>query len=200
MQKFSLSIIFLILVPALYFSSCAEDENKDDNERPKIVYARINVNDTLYVTDSIYSKEAVILGLNDSLSINHKIDTLTIGKWVYINAEFHDDKGLSTFKVETRLRYASEVGTEDEKILDTLFIKLGRNIFGKDTIEVTRNRLMLIPDTIIRKYDNIPVKLGLVPNDYPFKVVCLDISGKRDSIQFPVRLLFRKTIYEDRFK
>lgn len=200
MRKFSLSIIFLILVPALYFSSCAEDENKDDNEIPKILYAHINVNDTLYVTDTIYSKEEITLKLNDSLSVNHEIDTLTIGKWVYINAAFADDKSLSTFKVETTLRYKSKAGTGDDKTLDTLFVKLGRNIFGKDTIKVAQNRLMQIPDTIIRKYNNIPVKLGLVANDYQFKVVCLDASGKRDSIQFPVRMLFRKTIYDDRFK
>lgn len=200
MQKFSLSIIFLILVPALYFSSCAEDENKDDNEIPKILYAHINVNDTLYVTDTIYSKEEITLKLNDSLSVNHEIDTLTIGKWVYINAAFADDKSLSTFKVETTLRYKSKTGVGDDKTLDTLFIKLGRNIFGEKSIKVARNRLMQIPDTITRKYNNIPVKMGLVPNDYQFKVVCLDTSGKRDSIQFPVRMLFRKTIYDDRFK
>ncbi|MFV0417644.1 MAG: hypothetical protein ACK5KT_02770 [Dysgonomonas sp.] len=200
MQKFSLSIILLLLVPTLYFSSCAEDENKDDNESPKIVYAHINVNDTLYVTDTVYSKQEVTLKLNDSLSLNHEIDTLTIGKWVYVNAEFRDDKSLSTFKVETTLRYKSKAGTGDDKTLDTLFVKLGRNIFGKDTIQVAQNRLMQIPDTITRKYNNIPVKMGLVPNDYQFKVVCLDASGKRDSIQFPVRLLFRKTIYNDRFK
>lgn len=184
-----------ILIPVIYFSSCAKDENDDDKERPRIVYAHINVNDTLYVAD-----KNITIKLNDSLSSNHEIDTLTIGKWVYINAKFHDDKGLSTFKVETRLRYVSKTGTEGEKILDTLFVKLGRNIFGKDTIEVAQNRLMQIPDTITRKYDNIPVKLGLVANDYPFKVVCLDISGKRDSIQVPVRVIHRKTIYDGRFK
>lgn len=195
MRKFSLLIVLFILIQGIYFSSCAKDDNDDDDDRPKVEYAHINVNDTLYVAD-----RNVTIKLNDSLSLNHEIDTLTIGKWVYINAGFHDDKGLSTFKVETTLRYVSKTGTEDEKILDTLFVKLGRNIFGKDTIKVAQNRLMQIPDTITRKYNNIPVKLGLVPNDYSFKVVCLDISGKRDSIQFPVRVLHRKTIYGDRFK
>lgn len=197
MQKFSLSIIVFILFPVFYFSSCAEDENEEDKEIPKIEYAHINVNDTLYVTDRNYTEEDVTIKLNDSLSINHEIDTLTIGKWIYINAAFSDDKNLSTFKVETKLRYKSKTG---ENILDTLFVKLGRNIFGETQIKVSRNKLMQVPDTITRRYNNIPIKLGLIEGDYDFKVVCLDISGKRDSIIFPVRIIPRKTIYEDRFK
>lgn len=197
MRQFSLFLILCMLMPVIYFSSCAEDENEDDNERPVVEYAHINVNDTLYVRDKDYSKEEIILKLNDSLNIHHEIDTMTIGKWMVINAAFRDDKGLSSFKVETRLRYKARPGGNDEE-LDTIFFKLGRNIFGKDTIKVARNRLMQIPDSITRMYDRVPIKMDLIPNDYDVKVTCIDVSGKRDSITFPIRVIHRKTIYDAR--
>lgn len=201
MRRFSLFIILCALMQVLYFSSCGEDENDDDKQRPKIEHASMNVNDTLYVTDINYSPQEMSLKLNDSLNVNHEIDTLTIGKWMYINAGFSDDKSLSTFKVELKLKYRSRPDEEGkQKELDSLFVKLGRNIYGKDSIVVNRNRLLLLTDTLNRNIDSTPFRLGLVEGDYPLKVVCVDVSGKRDSVIFPVRVLLRKTIYNGRLK
>jgi len=204
MRKFSLFIILAIVSPTLYFSSCAKVDDVDDNIRPVIMYAMMNVNDTLYKRNSDGTAE--VIKLNDSTNLNHQIDTLVIGKWLYISAQFIDNYKLSTFKVETNLRYRykgdpvenQESDTYKDSILEV--VKLGRNIFGKDSITVTGNRLLQIPDTITRMYKNVPYRLGLIAGDYPLKVVCMDVAGNRDSVTFPVRYLHRSIVYEARGK
>lgn len=201
MRKLNLFLLLIFIVPSVYFSSCAKDDD-DDNDRPVILYAHMNVNDTLYRGD-----DNKIL-LNDSTKADtHEIDTVVIGKYLSINAAFRDKgKGLSSFKVETNLRYKyngeipenSPVDKYKDSILE--IVKLGRSIYGRDSVSVAQNRLTQIPDSITRNYQGGLITLKLVAEDYPLKVVCMDIGGNRDSITFPVRYLHRKTIYDAKDK
>lgn len=198
MRKLNLFFLLTVLLPCIYFSSC-EKGDSTDVDLPIVVYAKMNVNDTLYPSKGIEIK------LNDSTNVYHEIDTVVIGKWMYINASFIDKgKGLSSFKVETNLTYRYkgndiEAGSSD-KYKDSIMpiIKVGGVIYGKDTATVARNWLVLIQDSITKSYSGSTVRLGLVEDDYITKVVCMDIEGNRDSISFPVRFLNRKTIYESR--
>lgn len=193
MKNINLFLLLVLVLPAIYFSSCSKDD--DDFELPSIEYARINMNDTLLLADG----GKIIL--NDSTNVNHKIDTVVIGKLMYVDASFTDvGNGLSSFKVETNLKYkyGGDTSENPEMYKDSIFkvIRLGGDIYGEDTISVYRNWLLEIPDSITRNYRGKLVTLKLEENDYSTKVVCLDIAGNRDSVIFPVRFISRKTIYD----
>lgn len=198
MRKLTLFILLILVLPIIYLSCSKSDD--DDIDPPVIKYAKLNVNDTLYSSN-------VTLKLNDSTNVDHEIDTIVVGKWMYINAGFVDKgKGMSSFKVETNLlyRYEGDAGGSGpaEKYQDSILKinKVGGPIYGKDTISVYRNWLVEIQDSIIRNHNGSLVSLKLIKDDYPLKVVCMDIDGNRDSVIFPVRYVHRSDIYNARLK
>jgi len=145
MKNFCISVIVIILLPVIYFSSCAKVE--DNNvARPTISNLRFNESDTmLYYDDSNIRRS---IRFNDSVYTNRQIDTLIPGKWLYVSADMHAEGKLSTFIVRGELRYISK---EDKGYPDSIYkiTRLGLNIFSdKQDSTVYRNRLIQIPDTL----------------------------------------------------
>ncbi|WP_156032829.1 hypothetical protein [Prevotella sp. 10(H)] len=192
MRKFCLSVLFFVLLPVFYFSSCAKDEN-DESEFPTISDVRVNINDTLR-----YGQ--LVVRINDSLNTNpQRLDTLISTKWMYISARFTDNHGLSSYKVELYPLYKDKRGREDRDSIMP-FIKLGQRIFNQTDITVHRNRLGQIPDTINRVYKTGERDtLVLVHDTYNAKVAVIDKAGNADSItNHKVVLLSRKALYDIR--
>ena len=199
MKNLCLLLISLTVIPMLWFSSCAKTEDNNDGIKPVIdsLSFRFNANDTI-------NKNGTIIKINDSTSINKELDTLVIGKMLYMSGKFSSNKvnGLSGYKVELwyRLRNDSLNKEIDEKLK-----AIGRSIFGLTDADIWNNKLMTIPDSISRtergKYvQDTTVFYSPIEGDCKVNVVCGDIYGNRDSIQFPVRLLSRKSIYDSRSK
>lgn len=192
MKKLNIFLLFIFLIPTLYFSSCSKDDGNDDLDAPSIWYAKINMHDT------IYTSEGKLIILNDSTRVEHQIDTVVIGKWLFIDAAFWDEGKLSSFKVETNLRYKynGDALENPEMYKDSILkiMRRGNNIYNKDTAFVYGNRLVKISDSIARNYNGKSVSLKLVEGDYDTKVVCMDIAGNKDSIEFPVRYLLRSSV------
>lgn len=198
MKKFNIFLLSIIIVPCLYFSSCAKDEN-EDFDAPSILYVRMNLHDTLY------NKEGQKIILNDSTNLDYLIDTVVMDKWLFIDAAFLEEgSGLSSFKVETELRYKYNGDRlEDHEMYKDSILKImrrGNNIYDKDTAFIYGNRLVKLTDSIARNYKGTSVPLKLVEGDYDTKVVCMDIAGNKDSIIFPVRYLYRSTVLKNRMK
>lgn len=198
MKKFNVFLLSIFLIPTLYFSSCAKEDD-DDFEVPSILYARMNMHDTLY------TKDAIKITLNDSTIVGYEIDTVVIGKWLFIDAAFLDKgRGLSSFKVETELRYKYGGNNSEnlEMYKDSILkiMRRGNNIYGRDTAFIYGNRLVKIADSISRNYNGTSVPLKLVEGDYDTKIVCMDIAGNKDSIEFPVRYLSRSSVIKARQK
>ncbi|MDR0824982.1 MAG: DUF4625 domain-containing protein [Prevotella sp.] len=196
MKNFCLILIILIIVPAAWFSSCSGSDDYNDNEKPVISNVRFNSNDTI-----IYNNETITI--NDSLNTEaNRIDTLVIGKIVYLTARFQDNLALSGYKVALDSVLENRGNGKDSAYT---FYALGANIFGekrdvKDTI-IRRNNLLTIPNFFLRAKTNetVPIREG----EYSMKVVCGDKYGgenSRDSVISKVMLFSRETIYNIRKK
>ncbi|MBB4035734.1 hypothetical protein GGR21_001629 [Dysgonomonas hofstadii] len=148
MKNFCFAVIAVILLPVIYFSSCAKVE--DNNvAQPTISNIRFNESDTIVYTDDSNIKRSI--RFNDSVYAleYRKTDTLIPGKWVYISADLHADGKLSTFIVRGNLTYKSKsIKNYPDSIYE--IIRSGQGIFSDKTDStVYRNRLLQIPDTII---------------------------------------------------
>ncbi len=209
MKNLYFFLISLIIVPAIYFSSCAKVED-DDTVPPIVADAWMNRNDTIIYFNA--NKERIVVKINDSTKVKQKdgnrktIDTLIAGKWLYISASFTDEtNNLSSFKVGGKLRYKHITKIKGKEKYDSIFsfVKVGRNIFGnKSPISVYNNRLIEIPDTIIvnRRKNNISITdTTVIHTDtiYNLYIVCMDQAGNKDSISnHQVRILHRKTLID----
>lgn len=201
MRNFCLSIVFLIGISTIYFS-CAKEENQE-TEPPVIDRStlRVNMNDTLLYRSA--DGKIQRLRINDSLNINREIDTVVIGKWIYVSVRLRDNEGLSTFKVQGELSY-DKVNVQDPQKGDSIlkFVKIGQPIFGETDVYAYRNRIVQIQDTI-KRYDKTGRVDTLVldnTKDHELKIACIDIAGNGDSLHIPFRLVSRKKVYDDRIK
>lgn len=198
MKKFNLFLLFIFLIPSIYFSSCLK-EDEEDLDTPSIEYARMNMHDT------IYTNEGIKIILNDSISPDHKEDTVVMDKWLYIDAKFQDKgRGLSSFKVEVELlyKYIGDNSVNPEIYKDSILkiMRRGNNIYGEKEANIYGNRLVKMTDSIVRNNKGELIPLKLVEGKYDTKVVCVDIAGNKDSITFPVRYLYRSTVLKNRAK
>lgn len=196
MKNLCLLLIGLTIIPMLWFSSCAKTEEDNDKIAPVIGIVRFNSNDTI-------NWKGIIIKINDSTFTNRELDTLTIGKVLYLSGKFssNKDNALSGYKAE--LWYKSRSKNLRER--DDTLRAIGKSIFGMTDADIWNNRLMTIPDSISRtergkNVQDTTVFYFPIEGDYKVNVVCGDIYGNRDSIQFPVRLLSRKSIYDSRNK
>ncbi|MBK5720571.1 hypothetical protein JGH11_06775 [Dysgonomonas sp. Marseille-P4677] len=206
MRNFCLLILLLICIPAIYFSSCAKVEN-DEKDLPVMSEISINLNDTIMYLDPLTNKRRA-LKFNDSISRSKidpkdRVDTVIIGKWMYISARFKDEGGLSTFKAGDTLVYKDINDNKNNKLDSALkIVKLGQSIFGQTDIYVSRSRLIQLPDTIRRT----GIAYGNQRNDtlirrtenHKLLVACMDKSGNKDSTYVPIRIITRKEFIESR--
>lgn len=197
MKNLCLLLIGLTIIPMIWFSSCAKTEDDNDKITPVISNVRFNANDTI-------NWQGSIIKINDSTSINKELDTLVVGKILYLSGKFSSNKinALSGYKVE--LWYKSENKKFGKERDDTLRA-IGKSIYGLTDADIWNNRLALILDSISRAEkgkngQDTTVFYFPITGDYKVNVVCGDIYGNRDSIQFPVRLLLRESIYNSRKK
>lgn len=197
MKNLCLLLISLIVIPVLWFSSCAKTEDNNDNISPVIdsLSIRFNFNDTI-------KWQGTSITINDTLTKEGQ-DTLVIGKVIYMSGRFFTNKerALSGYKVDL---YYKLINKSQKEINNTL-TAVGASIFGKTDTIIRMNRLITIPDFTSIMEDNesgvkTPVIYSPVEGDYTLNVVCGDIYGNRDSLQFPVKLLSRKSIYDSRKK
>jgi hypothetical protein len=181
----------------LWFSSCAKTNNSNDNIPPVIdsLSIRFNFNDTI-------KWQGTDITINDTLT-KERQDTLVIGKMIYMSGRFFTNKerALSGYKVNL---YYKLINRSRKERYDTL-TAVGAGIFGKTDTIIRMNRLIMIPDSISIKEKNesdveVPVIYYPMEGNYKVNVVCGDIYSNRDSIQFPVKLLSRKLIYDSRKK
>jgi len=191
---------------SIYFSSCAKEENSE-NEKPVMSEISINLNDTIMYFDLITNKRKT-LKFNDSISRSkidpsNRIDTVIIGKWMYISARFVDEGGLSTFKVGDTLTY-KDINPNKADPLDSILniVKLGESIFNKKDVYVFRNRLIQLPDTLRREGiaygENRRDTLIRISEDYKLLVACMDKAGNKDSTYIPICLITRDKFLESR--
>lgn len=182
----------------IWFSSCVKTEDNNDGIKPVIdsLSFRFNANDTI-------NWEGTFITINDSTSRNKELDTLVIGKMLYMSGKFSSNKlnALSGYKVELWYKLTNKT----KKEIDAKLIAIGKSIYGQTDADIWNNRLMTILDTIskIEKGKNgqdTTVLYFPIAGDYKVNVVCGDIFGNRDSIRFPVRLLSRESIYNSRNK
>lgn len=206
MRTFCIFIFALMSFFSIYFSSCAKEENSE-NEKPVMSEISINLNDTIMYFDLITNKRKT-LKFNDSISRSkidpsNRIDTVIIGKWMYISARFVDEGGLSTFKVGDTLTY-KDIDPNKADPLDSILniVKLGESIFNKKDVYVFRNRLIQLPDTLRREGiaygKNRRDTLIRISEDYKLLVACMDKAGNKDSTYIPIRLITRDKFLESR--
>ncbi|GAB6007979.1 hypothetical protein [Dysgonomonas reticulitermitis] len=197
MKNLCLLLISLTIIPMIWFSSCTKTEDNNDNIPPVIdsLSIRFNFNDTI-------KWQNTSITINDTLTKEGQ-DTLVVGKVIYMSGRFFTNKerALSGYKVDL---YYKLINESQKEINDTL-TAVGAGIFGKTDTIIRMNRLITIPDFISIMENNesgvkVPVIYYPVEGDHTLNVVCGDIYGKRDSIQFPVKLLSRKSIYDSRKK
>ncbi|MFV0537677.1 MAG: hypothetical protein ACK5M3_09930 [Dysgonomonas sp.] len=198
MKNLCLLLIGLTIIPMIWFSSCVKTEDNNDGIKPVIdsLSFRFNANDTI-------NWEGTFITINDSTSRNKELDTLVIGKMLYMSGKFSSNKlnALSGYKVELWYKLTNKT----KKEIDAKLIAIGKSIYGQTDADIWNNRLMTILDTIskIEKGKNgqdTTVLYFPIAGDYKVNVVCGDIFGNRDSIRFPVRLLSRESIYNSRNK
>ncbi|GEM_PF-1630650 len=206
MRTFCIFIFALMSFFSIYFSSCAKEENSE-NEKPVMSEISINLNDTIMYFDLITNKRKT-LKFNDSISRSkidpsNRIDTVIIGKWMYISARFVDEGGLSTFKVGDTLTY-KDINPNKADPLDSILniVKLGESIFNKKDVYVFRNRLIQLPDTLRREGiaygENRRDTLIRISEDYKLLVACMDKAGNKDSTYIPICLITRDKFLESR--
>ena len=208
MRNFCLVILLLIGIPAIYFSSCAKVES-EERDAPVMSEISINLNDTIMYLDPV-TKKRQALKFNDSISRSkidpkNRIDTVIIGKWMYISARFRDEGGLSTFKAGDTLLYKDITISQKSKLDSTLrIVKLGQSIFGQTDIYVSRSRLIQLPDTLYRtgmaygdQRNDILVRKA---EDHKLLVACMDKAGNKDSTYVPIKILTREKFIESRVK
>jgi hypothetical protein len=180
----------------LWFSSCAKTEDNNDGIAPVISNIRFNSNDTI-------NWEGTIIKINDSTSTSRELDTLVIGKILYMSGYFstNNTKALSGYKVELWYKLINS----DMEVLDDTLTAIGKNIYGMTEADIWNNRLIQIPDSVSRTEENeagidVSVIYKPIAGDYTVNVACGDIYGNKDSTLFSIRLLSRETIYNSRNK
>ncbi len=198
MKNLYLLLISLTIIPMLWFSSCAKTEDNNDGIKPVIdsLSFRFNANDTI-------NWKGTFITINDSTSRKKEPDTLVIGKMLYMSGKFSSNKinALSGYKVELWYKLMNK----DKKEIDEKLRAIGKSIFEQTDADIWNNRLIIIPDSISRTEENEaginePVIYKPIEGVDTLNVVCGDIYGNIDSIQFPVRLMSRKSIYDSRNK
>ena len=186
MRNFCLTLILLITVPSVWFSSCSGSDDNDDNENPKVSDIRFNFDDTI-----VYEGE--VIKINDSKNTDpNRTDILVIGKMIYLTAFFEDNVALSGYKV-----VLDSIPENKGKGNDSVFTfqALGADIFGvKDTL-IKKNNLLIIPENLIRPQKNDTLQIW--EGDYSMLVACGDKANNVDSTSYvyTVKLYSRKTIY-----
>lgn len=163
-----------LILPILFFSC---DDSDDDTEPPKIRV--IHINDTLYI--------------DSTTTVN---DTITNR----IQLAFFDNKALSSYNF--RIKPSKDfVGANDTipmpEAIDSLAYRgtinsQKANIFGLDSIYISRN--MYIPGefTLYNRQTNKNDRYMMRTGKYSVVIECVDKAGNRDSIQSKdVMLLYR---------
>ncbi|NDV96074.1 hypothetical protein D0T84_14295 [Dysgonomonas sp. 521] len=201
MRNFCLILISIIIVPSIWFSSCAKSETYDTDDKPVVSDVRFNFNDSLMYADG------TLIKLNDSANTNpDRIDTLILGKMVYLTARFQDNVGLSSYRVKLVIDSSRLTPTNDSLLS---FYSLGADIYSSnkhkiyDTV-IQKNTLITIPTYALRTNKETQLKdtVAIYQGDYIMQIACGNIAGNRDSTSFSyrVKLLTRDSIYTIRKK
>ena len=209
MKNFCLVIISVLLLPVIYFSSCAKvDEN--NVSRPVVSDIRFNENDTIAYWDGEIRRS---LRFNDSLNFERTIDTLIPGKWLNVSANLFAEGKLSTFIIRGKVTYNSHFKYAEPNV-DSIFeiVRLGQDIYDnkKDCTMIIKNRLLIIPDTIrAQRYfrsttktvmDTLVIKMDQL---YDISVILMDQFGNlSDSVNEyrQVKFMTREQLLEARGK
>jgi hypothetical protein len=188
MKNFRLSLILLIVLSVLSYSSCAKDDNDNDGIEPQISDIRFNFNDTIMWEDTAIT-------INDTLT-KETMDTLVIGKIAYMSGRFttNKDNALSGYKVIFNFKMKDR----KDNIVDTFLVAVGANIFGQTDISISRNNLLILPDSILRREESENIYYYPMEGEANLDIACIDIYGNLNSITHPVKLLSRETIYNSR--
>ena len=196
MRNLCITLIIVLVIPAVWFSSCAKVDDYEGNEKPTVSDVRFNANDTLLL------ENGEVIVLNDSTkTTSPRIDTFIIGKTLYLNARFRDSIGLSSYRVrmivdlETKEHFISKKPLDIKALGEDIFSTKGHKI--KDTT-IIRNRLFSIPEIITRLDTVFNPKQGL----YDVQIACGNIANRVDSTSFyyKVLLLSRDSILSIRKK
>lgn len=186
--------VFLFLtVSVILFVSCSKVD--EDDRAPVISEVKINQNDTIRFNNEIITFNRTGAGRSN------KDTVLIIGRSVILSAIFTDNVALSTYKVSIDSMYKNPA----EWGVDTAFtaVKVGMNFAGLDRtqpIEVKRREEITIPTFITRpnlkdkaKTDTLTIREGY----YSLRINCLDLAGNEAEVKYRVRLLYRKTLYDE---
>lgn len=175
--------IFPITLLILLFISCSDDD-KGSGNLPTISDVSINIPDTMIIDTT----NTIILN-----PIGTTTPILGLGKWMYLNARFQDDDNLSSFSVKLNLR--SDKGQSG---IDTTYLisKGFTTIFGKKDTTIVRQSIVQIPDSMTVSRNNTAIKIPIEQGIYSVQILCMNIYGKKDSIQYNIELLRPDTIQQ----
>lgn len=190
LRFFSIALILVL------FISCAEVEH--DQEKPVISNVRLNIRDTL-----MYAGKVIRINVDSLNPDPNRIDTLVIGKMIYLSATLRDDMMLSSYT--TRL---DSIATDDREFRAFTFIKSGININNpkdgdRKHFELKRQQVIIIPDSISTPVAEGKTKVkGVRSEEYKFTVRCIGANAKEgdtlhvSSSVHRVKLFTRKELYE----
>jgi len=181
-------------LPAVWFSSCAKEENDNDGVPPRISDIRFNLKDTI-----VFNETSITI---NGTATKGETDTLVIGKLAYIAGHFSTNKDsvLSGYAVFLYVKMYNK-----NKVINDTLRAVGGNIFGRTDVIISRNNLITIPDSISKREktaagaDTTSIYYPQ-EGDYVAEIKCGDIYGNRDSISHPIRLMSRQSIYDSRTK
>lgn len=182
MKKRNLLIFSIVLSLFLYISCSGDDEGSGNP--PTISYVSINVPDTMVIDPT----NTIILN-----PVGTTTPILGLGKWMYLNARFQDDADLSSFSVKLTLRSDKERSGVDT----TYLISKGfTTIFGKRDVTVVRQSIVQIPDSITYSRNSTTVKVPIEQGTYNVQILCMNIYGQKDSVQYNIELFRPDTIQQ----
>ena len=186
MRKY-LSVLFFILIA---LSSCMSNTENNDKEKPVI--------SDIYYNFTLVKQDTLMYGINDSILLNRNrdalIDTLIIGKPIYLSAHFHDNDQLSSYYLSLD---SLEYMPADSIFADKAFtFKKGfSNIFAKKDTILVKQYFASIPDSISVGAGYLHTREG----NYLLRIRCVDIAGNStDSLGYTkeVKLFKRQTLLE----
>lgn len=187
-------IIIILAISFIVLYSCEKSTDRDDREPPIISDIRTNISGIEETSDII---ETTSGSIRINLNPDREIDTLVIGRNIYISLRVSDNDELSSLRVSIEPIDPKAPSSSTEKAF-TAMPKTYSGVFGKKDTTFTKVYFGNVPP--FYKGSNEEDILTIIEGDYHLKVRAVDYSGNQtDSLAYRiVRLLDPKTISGER--
>lgn len=183
-------IIIILAISSIILYSCEKSTERNDFESPIISDIHLNI-----------SREAVdtIGKIKINSNPDRDIDTLVIGRDIYISLRVSDNDCLSTLRVAINPIDPNNTGgpNNSEELTEKYFTampKVYTGIFGKKDTTFTKVYFGNIPPYY--KHSNGKDIINIIEGDYHLNVSAVDYSGNQsDTLAYKViKILSRESI------